>query len=183
MYENAAVLLPNAREWAIKSLVEAKDLEPTNPVLWWRLGNNYSLSGQRDEAIKHFQEALNLKKDYINPYLSLGALYEQENNLDKAADIYHLAFSFAPGNADVLFNFGRLLFNRNHKGDRADAEKLWLETIRIQPNNSNALYSLGLLYEGLGNKSLALQYYYKVKDLNPDNKDITSKISSMVNSK
>ena len=183
MYENAAMILPSAREWAIKSLLEAKDLEPTNPVLWWRLGNNYSLAGQRDEAIKHLREAINLKKDYLNPYLSLAALYEESKDLDKAADMYRVAFTFGSNNVDVLFNFGRLLFNRNHKGDRADAEKLWLEAIRIQPNYSNALYSLGLLYEAQGNKTAALQYYYKVKDLNPENKDITSKISSMVNSR
>ena len=39
MYENASVLVPAARSWAIKSLAQAKDLDPTNPVLWWRLGN------------------------------------------------------------------------------------------------------------------------------------------------
>ncbi len=182
MYENAAVLLPGAREWAIKSLVSAKDLEPTNPVLWWRLGNNYSLAGQKDDAIKHFQQAIALKRDYLNPYLGLATLYEQNNDLDKAAELYRSAFSFAPGSVDVLFNFGRLLFNRNRRGDRADAERLWLEAVRIQPNYSNALYSLGLLYEAQGDKAAALQYYYKVKDLNPGNKDVTSKISSLVNS-
>ena len=36
------------------------------------------------------------------------------------------------------------------------------------------------LYEGKGEKSTALQYYYKVKDLNPDNKDIIQKIRTLV---
>jgi hypothetical protein len=39
-----------------------------------------------------------------------------------------------------------------------------------------------LLYETSGDKTTALQYYYKVNELNPDNKSITDKIRKMVGS-
>jgi len=178
MYENAAVLVAEARDWAVKSLLEAKDLEPTNPVLYWRLGNNYALSGKWDEAIKAYQQAINLKKDYVGAYLGLANAYEQLKDLDKAVEVY--SKMAGTNNAEVLFNYGRLLYNRNQRGDRAAAEKLWLEAARIMPNYSNVLYSLGLLYESWGDKPSALQYYYKVKDLNPDNKDIVTKIRALV---
>lgn len=182
MYENAALLVPEARGWALKAWQKASELEPTNPVLFWRLGNNYGASGNWTEAGKNFQKAVDLKKDYLGAYVGLSSAYEQTNQLDKAIESYRgiLPLVIQSKNVDALFNFGRLLYNRNKGSDRSDAEKLWLETIKVQPNFSNALYSLGLLYEQKDQKSKALQYFYKVKDLNPGNKDITTKIKSLV---
>lgn len=180
MYENAASLVPEAREWAIKSWQQAKDLEPTNPVLSWRLGNNYLLANKKDEAIKSYKEAVDLKADYLDARMSLAQVYESDNKIEEAIEVYKSAFNLGSSNATFLFDFGRVLYNRNKENDRTDAEKLWLAAVRIQPNYSNALYSLGLYYETKGDKTTALQYYYKVKDLNPDNKDITAKIKSLV---
>lgn len=180
MYENAASLVPEAREWAIKSWQQAKDLEPTNPVLSWRLGNNYLLADKKEDAIKNYKEAVDLKADYLDARMSLAQVYESDNKIEEAVEVYKSAFNLGSSNATFLFDFGRVLYNRNKGEDRADAEKLWLAAVRIQPSYSNALYSLGLYYETKGDKTTALQYYYKVKDLNPDNKDITAKIKSLV---
>lgn len=183
MYENAAVIVPEAREWAIKSWLKAHDLEPTNPVLSWRLGNNYALFENLDDAIKYYKESIELKPDYLDAHIGLSRVYEQQNKIDDAVEAYKQALSYGgSNNAAILFDFGRLLYNRNKDEDRNDAEILWLNAVRLQPNYSNALYSLALLYESKGDKTTALQYYYKVKDLNPDNTDITSKIRSLIGS-
>jgi tetratricopeptide (TPR) repeat protein len=180
MYENAATIVPDARDWALKSLSTAIALEPSNPVLHWRLGNNYGLAGKWDEAIKEYQASTNLKKDYLDGFAGLANAYEQKGQVDQAVETYKQVMPYSLNSPEALFNFGRLLYNRNQGTDRSDSEKLWLEAVRLQPNYSNALYSLGLMYENRGNNSEALRYYYKVKDLNPGNKDITNKINSMV---
>lgn len=180
MYDNAASLVPEAMDWSIKSLNRANELEPTNPVILWRLGNDYVLQKNFVKAIEYYQKSIALKKDYVAAYVSLTGAYESNKETDKAIETYRNLLPLGANNSDILFNFGRLLYNRGQKDDKANAEKLWLEAVRIQPNYSNALYSLGLLYETRGNRTLALEYYYKVKDLNPDNKDITAKIRSLV---
>ncbi len=180
MYENASVLVPEARDWAIKSLLKAKELEPSNPVLSWRLGNSYSVLSKWDDASKSYQEAIDLKADYVSAYVSLANVYEQNKQLDKAVELYKKVLPYASNQVELLYNFGRVLYNRNGVNDRSDAEKIWLKTIELEPKYSNALYSLGLLYEVRGDKASALQYYYKVKDLNPGNKDIVNKIKSLV---
>ncbi len=180
MYENTAALIPGARDWAIKTLEEARVLESTNPVLRWRLGNNYAGAGKWEDAIKNYQAAIDLKQDYVAAYVSLAVAYQATNDLDKAVETYRIIAPAGINNSDYLFQFGKLLFNRNKGTDRADAEKLWLEAVRITPNFSNALYSLGLLNETKGNNTEALRYYYKVRDLNPDNKDIITKIKALV---
>ncbi len=180
MYDNASQLVPEAADWSIKSLNQASELEPSNPVLMWRLGNSYMLQNNFAKAIEYYQKSINLKKDYVGAYVSLTGAYEANKELDKAIEVYRNLLPLGANNSEILFNFGRLLYNRGQKDDKANAEKLWLEAVRVQPNYSNALYSLGLLYESQGNKALALEYYYKVKELNPDNKDIIAKIRSLV---
>ncbi|MFA6486670.1 MAG: tetratricopeptide repeat protein, partial [Candidatus Magasanikbacteria bacterium] len=180
MYENAAVIVPDARGWAEKAIIEATNLEPSNPVLWWRLGNNYSLAGKWEDAQKAYEQAIKLKNDYLGSYVGLANVYEQKRDIDKAVETYRTIMPYALNNPEALFNFGRLLYNRNKSTDRDDAEKLWKESVRISPNYSNALYSLGLMYEARGDRARALEYYYKVKDLNPGSKDVNDKIRSMV---
>lgn len=181
MYENTSSIVPEATDWAIKSLNRASELEPTNPILLWRLGNNYMLQNNYVKGIEHYQRSTNLKKDYVGAYVSLASAYELNKDTDKAIEIYKsILQSGVTNNPEVLFNFGRVLYNRGQKGDKTDAEKLWLEAVRLQPSYSNALYSLGLLYENQGDKTKALEYYYKVKDLNPSNKDIVNKIKSLL---
>ena len=51
--------------------------------------------------------------------------------------------------------------------------------VAAEPKYSNALYSLGLLYEMRGEKSKALLYYRRVLELNPDNKEIKTKIANL----
>jgi len=180
MYENATLLVPEAGDWAVKSITTAIALEPTNPVLYWRLGNDYMSSNNIPKAIESYQKAIDLKKDYAGAYVGLSGAYEANKDLDKAIDTYKNILSLGQQNPEIYFNYGRMLYNRNKTDDRSNAEKLWLEAVRIQPGYSNALYSLGLLYEGQGDKAKALEYYYKVKDLNPDNKDIIAKIKALV---
>lgn len=180
MYENASTLVPEAMDWSVKSLNRAIELESTNPVLMWRLGNNYMLQNNFVKAIENYQKSIDLKKDYVAAYVSLTGAYESNKEVDKAIETYRNLLPLGANNSEILFNFGRLLYNRGTKDDKDNAEKLWLEAVRIQPNYSNALYSLGLLYESQGDKAKALEYYYKVKDLNPENKDITAKIRSLV---
>lgn len=180
MYENASLLVPEAQDWVEKSLRQALSLEPTNPVLYWRLGNNDNLRKNYKSAIDNYKEAIKLKKDYVAAYLGLADAYEKNQQLNEAVEAYKTVFPAILNNNDVLYNFGRLLYNRNEKQDRQDAEKIWQAIVQRQPQHSNALYSLGLLYEGQGDKNAALQYYMKVRDLNPSNKEVVNKISSLV---
>lgn len=180
MYENAAVLVPGARDWAVKSLEKAVELEPTNAVFYWRLGNNYSLSNNAEKAIEMYKKSIELKSDYVGAYISLANVYEQGKKIDEAIEQYKTILPAILNNPEALFNYGRLLYNRRQKDDVANAEQLWLEAERLQSNYSNALYSLGLLYENKGDRSKALEYYYKVKDLNPDNNQIVAKIKSLI---
>ncbi|MFH1789634.1 MAG: tetratricopeptide repeat protein [bacterium] len=179
MYENASMLVPEANEWAVKSLEKAIELEPTNAMLHWQLANNYYFANNLPKAETNFKKAIDLKNDYLQAYLGLAQVYEANNKIDEAINTLDLITRNSPRDTGVLFNYGRLLYNRNRAGDRVKAERLWLLVIQDQPKYSNALYSLGLLYETQGEKQKALYYYYKVRDLNPTNQEIKKKIDNL----
>lgn len=182
MYENAAAIVPEAKDWAVKTLIQTKGLEPTNATLWWRLGNAYTLDGNVAEATKSYEEAIRLKTDYLIAYDSLAAVYEGEKELDKAVLVYKDVMSLVSNSPEALFNLGRLIYNRNQTEDRLNAEKMWLQALELKPDYANVLYSLGLLYESKGDRQRALQYFYKVQEVVPDNKDISDKINKLINS-
>lgn len=179
MYENASTLVPEAREWTIKTLQQVIALEPTNPAHYLRLGNSYVAQAKWDEAVNHYQKAIDLKLDYYGAYVGLANAYEQTQKNDQAIALYEKLINNKQANPEILYNYGRLLYNRNIKGDRDTAQQIWLAVIQAQPNYSNALYSLGLWNETRGDKNAALQYYYQVRDLNPNNQDILNKIQSL----
>jgi len=180
MYENASLFVTQGTEWAIKSLQTAITLEPSNAYLNWKLGNIYLTKGDNLKAIESYKKAVELKNDYVGAYMGLASAHERNKEIDKAIATYELLVSRNQRSVDTLYNYGRLLYNRNKTGDRKNAESLWLYVVKVQPKHSNTLYSLGLLYEGQGYKSQALSYYYKVKEINPSNKDINKKINSLI---
>ena len=182
MYENAAAMVPEAYTWSLKAWSSAKALEPTNPILSWRLGRINLALGNNEEAAKNFAEAVRLKADLLGAYLGLAVTEERLGKVDEALKTYETLLTLNPQNPEALFNYGRVLYNRNQKGDRKTAEQAWLAAVKLQPNYSNALYSLASYYEAKGDKATALKYYYEVRDLNPENKDILKKIKSLASS-
>lgn len=180
LYLNAGSFAPEAQGWAKEALRSAILLEPSNATNHFRLGEIYKKEGSYADAEKEYQQAIQLKFDSIPSYISLITLYREQGKLNEAIALYQPLLQLESKNADVLFNYGALFFNRHEPGDDEKAEKIWLETLKITPNHSNTLYSLGLLYERKGDKSKAVSYYQKVRELNPANDDVKKKIQSLL---
>lgn len=179
IYFNAAPLVDGALEWAKDSFEKALALAPTHANLWWQQGNTYMQMKDIGKAEEHYKKAIELKPDFLAAHISLATLYEGEGQLEKAIQVYRDVPPAGQQNADVVFNYGRLLYNRRQGDDVENAKLLLKAAIELNPNFSNALFSLGILYEEQSDKAKALEYYQKVADLNPENKDIKAKIKSL----
>lgn len=179
MYLNARVLAADANEWSREATKRAIALEPTNAVLHWRLGNIHEFAKDEDDAEKMYQKAIELKGDYVLAYVSLSNIYEQNNRLDDAINVFAPIAQLFENDPELLFNVGRLFYNRNGSGDNDHAELLFSRAVELQPNYSNAIYSLGLIAERRGDKPEARQMFMRVRDLNPNNPDIGEKLRSL----
>jgi tetratricopeptide (TPR) repeat protein len=190
LWENLAALnkdlllaVPEARDQAIDALLHAQDLEPSNAEIQKLLGDLYApswlayqgisnddckiISCDWAKAAERYRTAYDLKNDFPEALSGLTNAYERMKEPKKALDVYTELVKGAPQDVPSLYNYGRLLYNRNNPGDRDAAEKIWLAVIDKEPNYSNALYSLGLVNELRGDKKTALQYFLKVRTLNP----------------
>ncbi len=173
------VSLQQSLLYATDAVEQALLLEPNNPVFVAELGLIQEFSNQFDLAEKSYKKAILLKSDYVQAYFDLARLYEKQNTIDAAISTYEEYRVIDSQNRDVLYELGRLYYNRRHEGDDKRAEKIWLSAVKIDPDFSNALYSLGLLYEKRGEYALAGEYFKKVYSLNPGNKDVDKKLKSL----
>lgn len=185
MYLNARSFAPEANTWAKDALLSAIALEPSNAVNHARLAQVYIQDNKPADAEKELQQAIELKFDYVPAYESLVALYRDQQKYNEALGVYDALLKITEPTGNLYFNYGVLFFNRHEKGDDDKAEALWQEALKLDaqknlPANPNILYSLGLLAERKGDKSKALSYYQKVRELVPQNDDVKKKIQSML---
>ncbi|MEK7084126.1 MAG: tetratricopeptide repeat protein [Patescibacteria group bacterium] len=182
MYLNARSFAPEANAWAKDALARAIALEPTNPLFYWEMGGVHEFAGALEEAEKSYKMAIDLKPDYLAPYVSLSQVYESQNHLDDALLLFQPVLPIIVNEPDVLFHVGRIAYNRRKEGDTELAEQLWKRVLEINPNYSNALYSLGLLYERKGDRNTAIGYFQKVRSIDPGNEDVKRKIQQLLGS-
>ena len=180
---NRDLNIEKADEWAIKGYQRAIELEPTNPVLHTELGRIYILQSYRledddkaDQAIKEFEKAIELKADYMDAILELGLAYEAKGDYEKAIETINSLENIGNISVNTAFQLGRIYYN---SGEIGEAKNIFLEIIRIEPNNSNARYSLGLIYEKEENNQAALKEFEFVLSLNPGNEEVTERVDKL----
>lgn len=179
MYASARNFAPEANNWTIGSLEKAIALEPTNPTFYVALGNAKLLEKRYTEAKEDYDKAVALKPNLLMAYVRLAFLEEMKNNIGGSISVLEKGLNYGIQDSGYVFQLGRYYFNRAQKGDYALAEAAFRKAVILQPNYSDAIFSLGLLYEKIGNTGAALEMYKKVLDLNPGNPDIKKKINAL----
>jgi len=161
---------------AIDALNKASELDPKNPDIYTRIGDMYLFLGQKGEAMASFNKAIQQKIDYIPANTSIALLLESDDKIDEAITrLEWLALQY-PANAEVLFQLGRMYYNRN---EVEKAVNLFLLALTANPNHSNALYSLGIAYEKQGKIKDAIAAFEAVLEWNPDVQEIKDRIAKL----
>ena len=134
---------------ALRELLRAEELDPTNPITENNLGLVYFLRERLETSVQHLQKALKLRPDYSdarNNYarvlIELGRYDEAIRNLQTVLD--DLTYD-EPTKAWV--NLGLVYFR---KKDYAQARQKFAEAIRINRDHclAQTLYGRSLMEEG-----------------------------------
>lgn len=75
---NFALKTGSSKEVAIEKMAAAIDAEPENESLHFALGTTYFEMGDKENAMKYYQSALDLKEDYFDALYNLGLVYYQD---------------------------------------------------------------------------------------------------------
>jgi tetratricopeptide (TPR) repeat protein len=108
-------------------------------------------------------------EDYLESHLAGVALYreatwlEWSGRVDDARDRYAEAAKRAWGIPAIVRNCG---LGWLEMGDFAEAEKLFLRTLQMEPHNQDALYDVAVLCSYTGRPEEALGYYAVLDSLN-----------------
>ena len=138
-------------------------VSPANDMAHTNLGYLFLRRSDFDQAISHFEKALEIRSSHAFGHYKLGgALIEnnlaaaltQKGLLDEAVDHYEKAAKMRPDYGDVYLNLGSILFGQ---GRTDEAIALWRKAAATQPEDGGFHTILGdaFLKKGLLNDAIA----------------------------
>ena len=87
-----------ANTWAIAAAAQAIQTDPVSPALRLNLANLYFMLNQYDQALRLAEQAVQLKPDWANPYITYGAILERQEQTALAIQAYEKGYSVMPDN-------------------------------------------------------------------------------------
>ncbi len=138
-----------------------------NPTAWMahnNLGAVLLKKGQLDEAIDHFNTAIEIKSDEASAFANLGNALLQKGELGEAIFQYQKAVGLKPGDAGLHYNLANALLAR---GEVDDAIAEYQGTLAINPNSADAHNNLGAVLLQRGELDSAIDHYQKALEINP----------------
>jgi Tfp pilus assembly protein PilF len=141
---------------ALRELKKAEALDPADHITQYDIGLVYYYRERYDQAIPHFEKAIQLKPDFAPAINGLGNAYSAKGDWDLAIEAYRKivedVFYGTPHFA--LSNMGLAYYQ---KKEYAQAEKYFLEALKMNPDFVNALGGLATTYMAMGRYDQAVQ--------------------------
>lgn len=134
---------------ALAELIQANDLDPSNPLIRNILGVAYLEKGMVRQAIYQFEKALYLDPNYAEAQNNLGTALLREGRVKEAIASFNktLENPTYPTPHYVMFNLGQAYTALK---DFEKAREKYQEAVRISPNYSLAYHGLGLAWKATG---------------------------------
>ncbi len=143
-----------------------------------------------NQAIEEMGKAITLAGDNLDYHFELGRMYFNRGVQSQNLQQQQTKDITAAANKDQEVIAEETLSVNQEKtappitlnNDLQAAEAIFKNIIDVSPNYANALYSLGLIYETIGNKGQAKQYYERLLDVvsdQPTKEAILKKLQSL----
>ena len=148
-----------------------KEGSPKDPVLWNKTGIAYHQMSQLDNALKSYQKAVSLKKDYLEAVNNIGTIYYTRKSYSRAITYYRRALKLAPASvrqAAIYNNLGTALFARKQY---KEAQQAMETALKLDPNVFESNGGYGVLLEERGVPERAKFHYYMAKTYAKDGRN------------
>ena len=100
---------------AIKELKKTVKMSGINSQVFQLLGNNYSMAGQTDKAIKAYNKGLDRFAEAGNLYLEIGNVYQQADDFDQAIINYEKGIAVDPMFSSNYYRLAELYLSSTNK--------------------------------------------------------------------
>ena len=177
-------------EKAIALELELEDSEDLyqKPEVWVKAGDNLANAERWDEAILHYQQAIEIEPTYHQSYQNLGIALAKVGKIEDAIAAYHLAVELAPESGHNHYLLGLSLARIGQEEDAIAtfrrAGELWEQQGKIElaidayqeilklASNGDISFKLGMLHAQCGQFPEALTQYQQAlqsQSGNPEN--------------
>src|ERR1039458_4162359 len=136
---------------------------PNDPVLCNKAGIAYHQLLQLDSALKSYQQAVRLKKDYMEAINNIGTVYYARKSFRRSILYYKRAIKIAPSeprSAAIYSNLGTAFFARKQYKDATDA---FQTALSLDPDVFEHRSNFGVLLEERNVEERAKYHYYVAK--------------------
>jgi len=145
-----------------------------NDVAHDNFGNFLIGEGRADEAITHYQKAVQINPKNVEAHYNLGNVLIKEGSVDEAIVHFQKALQISPHFAEAHYNFGNVLF---HKGRVDEAITHFQTALQIRPDNAEAHYNFGNVLIKAGRVDEAIVQYQQALQINPDSLDFLNNLA------
>lgn len=124
---------------------------------------------EMDEGIRHLLDFVKIYPDFAPAHNDLAVLFQREGNKLKALAHHEKAHKLDPGNITFRKNLADFYFVELEWA--GDAVHTYLEILKDNPFDIEALNALGTISLQLGRREQARQYFSRTIQLDPSNND------------
>ncbi len=142
---------------------KALQYEPKNTTAMLKLAEIQLVLRQYQRCLDLSNQALRIDSRLAKGYFIKGWVHKETGDTSTAISSYHTAVEMDPQYYDAFIQLGLL---HQAKGDPL-AQDFYDSALRIRPNNSEALYNMGMYQQETGNDSAALACYARIAENDP----------------
>ncbi|PYX84737.1 MAG: hypothetical protein DMG70_05675 [Acidobacteria bacterium] len=121
---------------------------PKNALKEFDKGLESDQRGQRDDAIRHYQQAITLAPDFYPAHNNLGSDYLGESDFRAAKTEFEQAIKLNQSDAEAHLNLANLYLATKDYDHALESVR---EGLRRQPSSALGKFLLGSIYERIGN--------------------------------
>jgi TolB-like protein/Tfp pilus assembly protein PilF len=155
------LLAQNRIPESLTEMKQAVTLDPLSLIMNTMLGGVFYLSRHYDEAIQQFERTFELDPNFILAHHWLGLAYEQKGMHKEAIGESRKVADVLPGYSWPLATLGYIY---GASGDKQQAHLVIQKLKEASRPSYLCSYDIALVYTGLGEKGLALEYLEKACD-------------------
>lgn len=120
------------------------------------LGSALANRGKWEEAIPHFERALQIKPDYVGAHINLGILLNNHGKPEAAIQHFTRALQLNPSSAEANYHLGDALADQ---ANPAEATRYLERALQLKPDYAEAHYDMGLILARQGKWDEAIQHF------------------------
>ena len=166
-YNRGLLLMDSDPSLAMNELNSAKELNPKDPKIDVAIGQLYFRQNKYQEAVKAFENAINLNKNYVAAYSNLGYIYMTLKDWDKAILNFRTILNY-PNIMAPHFVYNAIGWAYYEKNEfRKSIEEL-KNAIKHKNNYGIAYYNLGLSLLALDNFDQAFIQFENAVTFQPE---------------